>query len=107
VRSTWDLDGVAIGPLFTPFSSAPAWQYARMNIAEGEHVITSNLPFQAQASGFGDYNSYAFFTGFTEEGSTGLHPAPAPSVDGITCIVTSGPLRHRPFRNERADHRRA
>ena len=84
-----DLDGNAIGGLFAPIPTAPAWYYARMNISEGQHVLQGTTPFQAQASGFGDYNGYTFFTGFTEEGiGTGMAPTPG-TAGGSTCIVAN------------------
>ena len=85
-----DLDGTAIGSLFAPIPTAPAWYYARMNISEGEHVLQGTTPFQAQASGFGDYNGYGFFTGFKEEGiGTGIGPAPTGPGTSTTCIVAN------------------
>lgn len=58
------LDGVDISGSFDPMTNVPDHWYAQLDIAAGEHILQSNAQFQAQASGFGSYNSYTFFTGF-------------------------------------------
>lgn len=87
-----DLDGAPIGALFQAIPSAPTWYYARLNVNEGEHVLQSATAFQAQASGFGDFNGYTFFTGYEQEDiGSGIVPGLS-FPPQASCIVTTGPF---------------
>lgn len=76
---TFLLDGVDITPSFLPMASAPTYWYAQLDIAEGAHQLTGTAPFQAQTSGFGDYNAFSYFLGFLDDDlGTGLLPGHGP-----------------------------
>lgn len=52
---------------FFPFSSDPAYSYARVSVSAGAHSLVSDSSFYAFASGFGQYDGYSYFLGYDDK----------------------------------------